>query len=208
MNNPQFVYNRKSIRIKNYCYKKQGYYFITIKTKNNNHLFGKINHEKMILNCYGQIVKNEWIKTEKIRPNILLDAFVIMPNHIHAIIYRRGKACRAQCTNCTNDTHNTQHVMGANHAQRTQNKIKNKNENLCGSPKPEKFGKPIAGSIPTTIRSFKSAITRVINIKTNTPGRIIWQRNYYEHIIRSKNELNVIRKYIINNPKKWKSKKL
>jgi len=210
VNNPQFIYNRKSIRIKNYCYKKRGYYFITINTKNNIHLFGKINHGTIILNCYGQIVKNEWNKTGKIRPNIILDAFVIMPNHIHAIIYCRGTAYCAQCTNHTQHTNGTHHTNNTQHTQqshRTNDKIKNENENLCGSPKPEKFGKPVPGSIPTIIRSFKSAITRGINIKTKTPGKIIWQRNYYEHIIRSKKELNIIRKYIINNPKKWKSKK-
>ena len=71
-----------------------------------------------------------------------------------------------------------------------------------------KFGQPIAGSIPTIIGSYKSAVTKRINIIRNSKGSPIWQRNYYEHIIRDEEALNKIRKYIINNPLSWKSDRL
>jgi putative transposase len=71
------------------------------------------------------------------------------------------------------------------------------------APTVEQFGKPVPGSIPTIIRSFKSAVTKRINELRNSPGAKIWQRNYYEHIIRNENELNQIREYITNNPLKW-----
>ena len=70
----------------------------------------------------------------------------------------------------------------------------------CHAPTNRYFGKPIPNSLSTIIGSFKSAVTKYINLSRNTSGAIVWQRNYYEHIIRNKNELNRIREYIINNP--------
>jgi len=67
----------------------------------------------------------------------------------------------------------------------------------------EQFGKPVSGSLPTMIRSFKSTVTKQINEMCNTPGAGFWQRNYYEHIIRNDNELNRIREYITHNPVRW-----
>ena len=72
------------------------------------------------------------------------------------------------------------------------------------APTVEQFGQPVSGSIPTIIRSFKSAVTKRINEIRKTPGEKLWQRNYYERIIRNENELNHIREYIANNPMKWK----
>jgi REP-associated tyrosine transposase len=69
----------------------------------------------------------------------------------------------------------------------------------------ESFGKPISGSIPTIVRAIKSAITRKVNILNNTPGAALWQRNYYERIIRNEKELFEIRKYIDQNPINWQN---
>ena len=70
-------------------------------------------------------------------------------------------------------------------------------------PLPEKFCKPVPGSIPTIVRSFKSAVTKRINEMRGTPGVPVWQRNYYEHVIRNDESLHCIREYIINNPLQW-----
>jgi putative transposase len=64
----------------------------------------------------------------------------------------------------------------------------------------EHFGKPVPGSLPTIIRSFKSAVTKRINEIRQTPGAPVWQKNYNEHIIKNELYLNRIRKYIIQNP--------
>jgi len=72
------------------------------------------------------------------------------------------------------------------------------------APTYEKFGKPVSNSIPTIIRYYKAVVTKRINILRNTPGAQIWQRNYYEHLIRNKQEYYAIRQYIIDNPKNWK----
>jgi len=70
-------------------------------------------------------------------------------------------------------------------------------------PEPEQFGKPVPGSIPTIVRSFKSAATKCINEYRSTPGAPVWQCNYYEHIIRTEESLNCIREYILTNPLRW-----
>ena len=72
-------------------------------------------------------------------------------------------------------------------------------------PLPEQFSKPVSGSVPTVVRSFKSAATKRINELRNTSGAKIWQRNYFEHIIRNDDELNRILEYIIGNPAQWDS---
>ena len=71
------------------------------------------------------------------------------------------------------------------------------------APTEERFGNPVSGSLPTIIRSFKSAVTRGINERSNSFRIPIWQRNYYEHSIRNDDELNRIRQYIIDNPLNW-----
>ena len=77
---------RQSIRLKGYDYSASGLYFITICTWNHLHLFGKIEDDPMIINRYGEIVKQEWYKTAELRNNIKLHEFIIMPNHLHGII--------------------------------------------------------------------------------------------------------------------------
>jgi REP element-mobilizing transposase RayT len=67
----------------------------------------------------------------------------------------------------------------------------------------ERFGKPISGSLPTIIRSFKSAATKRINDLRGTTRAPVWQRNYYEHVIRNEDELNRLRRYILDNPVQW-----
>ncbi len=73
------------------------------------------------------------------------------------------------------------------------------------APTVEQFGKPVTGSLPTIIRSFKSAVTNRVNKIHKIPGKKIWQRNYWEHIIRDNDDLFRVREYILKNPEKWQS---
>jgi len=170
---------RTSLRLKDYDYSQDGFYFITICVQNNKCLFGKIVNDEMVLNELGIIVEEEWYKTEQIRSNVKMDAFVVMPNHVHGIICiennsnrSRGIACYAQKQKC------------------------------------EKKGiaryAPTTGSLSAIIRAFKSAVTKHVNEIYKKSGSSIWQRNYYEHIIRDERDLNRIREYIISNPAIWK----
>ena len=76
------------------------------------------------------------------------------------------------------------------------------------APTAEQFGNPTSNSIPTIIRGFKSAVTKQINAIRNTPGIPIWQRNYFEHIIRDEESFREIREYIVNNPINWQQDEL
>ncbi len=179
--NKYIEYNRHSFRKKGYDYSQSGLYFITICTENKIHLFGKITNGEMQLNNEGKIVAKEWIKTAKIRNEVELDKWTIMPNHFHSIIkitQRRGTACRAHLPT-QQFTHPTQ-----------------------------QYANPIPYSLPTIIRSFKSAVTKGINELNNHPGTKLWQRNYWEHIIRNDDELYRIRQYIMRNPINWQKDRL
>ena len=79
--------NRQTIRLHGYNYSLPGTYFVTICTKNRKHLFGEIKNGKMLLNEYGEIVNEEWQKSAQIRKEITLGEYIIMPNHIHGIIF-------------------------------------------------------------------------------------------------------------------------
>ena len=164
------IHHRQSVRVKDYDYTSNGYYFVTICTHDKQQLFGQIKTRRGTACCalceYGNIVNDEWIKSAHIRNKIELDEFVIMPNHIHGIII-------------IND-------LGT--ARRAPTK---------------QFGFSVSGSLPTIVRAFKSASTKRINELRNSPGQKLWQRNYYEHIIRDEKDLNRIRKYIKDNPAKW-----
>lgn len=76
------------------------------------------------------------------------------------------------------------------------------------TPAIEQFGKPVAGSLPTMVRAFKSAVTKRINEIRQTPGAAVWQRNYYERVIRNEAAYNRIANYIATNPQRWKEDSL
>ena len=162
-------HQRRSIRLKDYDYSQAGAYFVTLCIRNKECILGKVVDGEMMLNAYGRLVEEEWIKTADMRRNVGLDVFVVMPNHFHGILAIVDK-CR-----------------GTVHRAPTQ----------------EQFAKPTSGSLPTIVRYFKSAVTRRINELRGIPYKPVWQRNYYEHVIRNENDLNEIREYIVNNPLKW-----
>lgn len=170
-------HNRQSIRLKGYGYSQPGYYFITICVADRYHLFGKIEESQMVVNEYGAIANKEWLRTQKLRDNVKLDAFVVMPNHVHGIIElttSRGVLQYAPADD-----------MGP------KNEFMSSSDNL--------------GAI---VRGYKSTVTKQINELNNQPGDKVWQRNYYDHIIRNQQDLNRIRKYIRDNPQNWENDKL
>ena len=157
---------RRSLRLREYNYASPGAYFITICTKDRLSLFGDITKGNMRLTEYGRIVFQEWEISTKIRQEITLDAFVVMPNHLHGIIF-----------------------------------IEESNVGATGWS-PSRSG-PRRRSLGSFLSGFKSATTRQINELRQTPGLLVWQRNYYEHVIRNEQSLNRIREYIAGNPARW-----
>ncbi|OGG89554.1 hypothetical protein A3C68_01210 [Candidatus Kuenenbacteria bacterium RIFCSPHIGHO2_02_FULL_42_29] len=176
--NKNFATNRRSIRLPGFDYSEYGYYFVTICTYNREPLFGEIINGKIKLNDAGRIVFDEWNNTANIRKNVELDIFTVMPNHFHAII----KINRP--------------VGAYGHTPISTNA----NEDRAYINTPLQSPKNNLGAI---IRGFKSATTTKINLLLNSPGVPVWQRNYYEHIVREEDELNNIRQYILENPHSW-----
>ena len=181
-------HQRHSLRIKNYNYSLPGAYFITICTYRKENILGYIIDGKIKLNVLGKITVREWLRTFQIRENIQLDEYMVMPNHFHGIIILTEK-----------EGHNS--LCPYKNNQKSDNR---RGTMYRAHPSTyESFGKPISGSIPTIIRLFKSAVTRGIKRLDYPFLYSIWQRNYYEHIIRNERELNRIREYIQNNPLRW-----
>jgi putative transposase len=182
-------YRHKSIRLKGYDYTQSGAYFVTICSQDKKNLFSQIVDGNVILNEFGKIIENEWVKTGQIRKNVIIDEYVIMPNHLHGIIIIKNDHDDRRGTLRHADDRNADDYNGTLQRASTSNI--------------ESFGKPVFGSLPTIVRSFKSTTTKQINELRNMPEIPLWQRNYYEHVVRNDDDLNEIREYIINNPLKW-----
>lgn len=154
--NPE-EHHRRSIRLKNYDYRQAGCYFITICTNHREMILGKIKFGVMKLNQIGKVVEYCWNQIPEHFPNVVLDDFIMIPNHIHGILGIIDVK-----------------IVGERHTV----PLRKSGYTI------EKYGKPVPGSIPTIIRSFKSAVTKRINVIHKSPGAPVWQRNYYEHIVR------------------------
>lgn len=189
-------HNRNSIRMQGYDYSQPGAYFITICTHHKECLFGEINSGKMKLSTLGEIAYYQWIQLPYRFATIKLDTFVIMPNHLHGIIIinetqhpisRRGEAGE--------NRHGSSPKIQISPASPS-----NTNDYSLDVSKP---GGTISGSIGAIIQNFKSLTTRKINILLRSRNKPIWQRNYYEHIIRGETDYERIVEYIENNPISW-----
>ncbi len=186
-------HHRRSIRLKGWDYRRPGYYFVTMVVHNRACLFGRIKNKKMILNDFGKICETCWLAIPDHFDNVTLDEYQIMPNHVHGIIVITKWIDGVDTVG--GDVGAT-HSVGATHASPLRQQSKqNPNNDVPRGPKPHSVG--------AVIGSFRSAVTNRINKYRRTPGAKLWQRNYWEHIIRDENELNRIRQYIKNNPLKW-----
>ncbi len=177
---------RRSLRLKDHDYSQAGAYFITICVVEAQSILGKIRNENVILSECGNIVENTWLNLPEHFNGIELDSHILMPNHFHGIIFfddtRRGEVLSPQL-------------------------IRDRDEAQEGGGTPKMGGgtPPLRKNITLgqIVAYFKYQSTKSINNKYKlSPGRI-WQRNYYEHIIRDDKDLKRIREYIFENPIKW-----
>jgi REP element-mobilizing transposase RayT len=178
--NPE-IHHRRSIRLKGYDYTQPGAYFVTFCSYQRMHTFGEIVDGEMVLNDRGKIARDEWFKTAELRPYVKLyeNEFVIMPNHGHGIIWIEDE-------------------VGA---LRRNAQSRAEQRSAPTERTPTKMVAP--RSLGAIVRGFKSAVTYAVNAAENQRGAVLWQRNYYEHIIRNDRELKDIRWYILNNPLNW-----
>lgn len=181
--------NRRSIRLKGYDYTQPGAYFITICTYHRAHLFGAVVDGEMQLNALGEVARQCWLAIPDHFPHAALDEFVIMPNHVHGILWIVGAN-----NDSPTDRGGEKPLAGA----------KNFSPLPSPPPSPPRVAPRPHGTsktIGSMIRGFKIGVTKWA--RQNTDIHTIWQRNYYERIIRSERALDAIRRYIVNNPLRW-----
>jgi putative transposase len=183
MNYNPHKHHRRSIRIPGYDYSREGWYFVTICVENKLCMFGKIEQNDMVINHIGRIIDYYWRKLPVHFNNVELDQYQIMPNHFHGII----------------------HIVRAKHSNATD-AITCLNTNDNASPLQMPYGTK-CGSLGAIIQNFKSVTSRKINGIHKSIDTRVWQRNYWEHVIRDDKDLKRIREYIINNPLKWEDDK-
>ena len=180
---PLPVRNRRSVRLRGYDYSQAGAYFITICAQNRRCLFGSIAEGTMALNDAGRAVAACWLQIPDHFPHVELDEYVVMPNHIHGIVI----------------------IVGANNYSPVQSNHDSPVQSNNHSPL-QKHPTGTARTIGSMVRGFKIGVTQWYR-QRSVPSKI-WQRNYWDHIIRNESELNRIRQYILNNPMQWEQDSL
>lgn len=172
------IHHRQSIRLKGYDYSSAGAYYVTVCTFRRQQLLGEVADGEMVTNELGRIVEQTWMKLPEHFQYVTLDEFVVMPNHVHGIVFineGRGDALNV--------------IEGA------------RLSDLNASPlRPHGTQR---GSLGAIVQNVKSVASRRINRLRRMPGAPLWQRNYYEHVVRNENELDRIRRYVVGNPAKW-----
>ena len=173
------ISHRRSLQLKDYDYSQVGAYFVTICVFRHRKLFGEIHDNEMQLNALGQIASAQWLQLQTRFSNLELGEWVIMPNHIHGIlvISDKGEASLEKSPLSPNP--------------------------LAKDASPLRPSGTTAGSVGAIIQNYKSVTSRKISAQQINLEGPIWQRNYYEHIIRNQRELQAITDYIQTNPQNW-----
>lgn len=207
--NPQ-KYHRRSIRLQGYDYSQEGLYFITLCCQDRAHLFGKIVDGAMIFNDAGLQAQKCWQDIPNHFPNAVLHEYIIMPNHIHGIIEFVGANQYSPNNNSPNNdspNNDSPNQKFSDNGNDVENNDKTKDLELVNgtknfSPLPNATWRSPSKTIGSVIRGFKIGVTKWM--RNNTTVVNVWQRNYYDHIIRNEKDYDRISEYIKNNPILWK----
>jgi REP element-mobilizing transposase RayT len=163
----------KKIRLSHHDYIGVGAYFVTLRAHERKCIFGGISGGEVVLNDIGQIVNREWLRSAEIREEIVLDAYVVMPNHLHGIVIfpdknngERGAGCRPALQGRSSREHETR-------------------------------------SLSTFIGQFKAVTTTAIRRLAQQPDLRVWQTRFFDRVVRNETEMNRTREYIFNNPAQW-----
>jgi putative transposase len=209
-------HHRRSIRLKAYDYSSLGYYFITLCIHDRwIRMFGDVDNGKMVLNDCG-IIANEWIgKLSGQYGDVLVDSYVIMPNHVHLILH-----IVAESVGSVGAIHELPHPVdpvspvGVIHELPLQyddiniqhNELPPRNQHQLPQQETDNVSyrkNRRVMTIPKIIGYYRMNTGKHINAICKTSGNPVWQRNYWEHIIRNENEHIRISQYIIENSLNW-----
>ena len=243
-------HHRRSIRLPGHDYTCAGAYFVTICTHDRGCLFGQVEAGQVQLNAYGRIVLSRWRALQRSFSQLRLDAFVVMPNHVHGILILgegpsaryddnadtlvgRGEASDRPAASVLSghvragfmggavpaDASPVAMVALAEQGEASERPVASVLSGNVGagcmggafpadaSPLrrrgPARPAGTDPGSLGAVVQFFKSTVTRTINRRRKTPGGQVWQRNYYERILRTEHEWRACRHYIEQNPARW-----
>jgi putative transposase len=157
---------RKPTRMREYDYSRSGWYFLTLCTKNRIEWFGDVTDGKMILNEYGRVAEEQWLWLARQYDHVKLDEFVIMPNHIHAILVIADEGVRRDNPGVVPTGYSRRHNL-----------------------------------LSKSVNAFKTTTSKLIH--QHGLSEFVWERSFYDHIIRKDESLRSIREYIANNPIRW-----
>lgn len=184
----QNKYRVEPNRFQFWDYSAPGKYFLTHCVADRECIFGEIINKEIVLSEFGIIVRDEILKLPEYHPRVILDEWIVMPNHIHLIVELCGYDFNNSVADVdggfTGANDNRFHHTPADHIERYR---KSRRQMI----------------IPKISGKFKMITSKQINIIRNTPGRKTWQRDYYDHVIRNEKSYWRIKYYIRNNPKNW-----
>lgn len=193
------LHHRRSIRLRGYDYADDGVYYVTICTHQRECLLGQVVDGEMVLSSAGEAVRSVWAGLQERFSNVVLDEFIIMPSHIHGIVFvvsqqrdrDQGAIVNQGAMNCAPTGAGDQTGVGARF-------IAPRFITPHGAAPPPGHQGPPLGEI---VRAFKAVSTRLI--RRDLMPEFGWQRNYYERVLRNDGELHRVRQYIVDNPLKW-----
>ncbi len=214
--------DRKLNRLKGYDYSRNGWYFVTFCIKDGIGYFGEIKNGEMVLNEFGGIAQKCWLNISNHFPDVILDKFIIMPNHIHGIVvidkgmidFRKIRKDK----NIAKRENYSENKIFVGNKRSEKNEYFVGNKNFSGNTTAPVGGadlRPLQNSLQhlglikniglsKIIQQYKSSTTREINFYWGEPA-FQWQRSFYDQIIDNPKTLNNIRRYIKNNPQNWES---
>ena len=182
-------------------------------------LFGTAEHGRMHLSTYGKIVAEEWQRTGDLRDEVSLDAFIVMPDHVHGLLWICHSDEEPERKENSKENFSKEKKPGKRGRKAQQNRKENRESRQSPKRKWERKGREMhlatssnlppglekrrAGTLSTIMGCFKAAVTRRINEKRDTPGETVWQSSFHDHIVGNRKELHRIRRYIRTNPQQW-----
>ncbi len=189
----QNTYRIPSARASWWDYSVTATYFITICTANRECLFGNIQFAEMVPSAIGTIVMEEWDRSFDIRAELFCDAFVLMPNHLHAILRIENNGLGSP---------NTQGLASLDEMKSINREIYHI-ETHGRASLPSGIARRSPKSVSSFVAGFKSSATKRINAHRNTPRMQVWQTRFHDHIIRDEANYHRITEYIATNPASW-----
>ena len=187
-------------RLREYDYAQDGAYSVTVCTDWRTHLFGRVTDGRMELNAVGRIVEKVWHELPEHYPHVELDAFVVMPDHVHGIVVFVGGDSEAG----SDSGPTLESATVGSRAEEAGLKPAPTQDARTQDEAPTKVRRH---GLSEVVRGFKTYSGRRVNGLRGTPGVAVWQRGYYEHVVRNEEDMNRIRQYFQENPLRWSLKR-